>query len=791
MTALLRLVLLAAAVAAAAPAAAGTVRLRSGDHGDFTRLVADLAPGTTWHFGRTETGYAFRGEDASTTFDTGAVFHKIGRARVSGVSAGPEPASFAIDLACDCHATVTALDSGAVVIDVADGPAPQGSPYELPFGDGDSPPLQAAPPDAPEGADARAAAAFARQGPAPAVPPHLDVFWKAVPAGPAPSQTATSVKTAATSDATSEPDPVQVHPTPLALPGARVAAAEDALLHDLGRAASQGLIEIDLPRPGTAEPKPPAQAPDQPASDATAAHMGVHTETSIDRGAVRSATRSPVTATGGTCLPDKDLDIAAWGDDRPAALQIAEARTALVGEFDRPDHARVMALARLYLHFGFGAEARATLAAFGEDGEAALTLAGMGAIVDGHDAGAGFAPMMSCDGFVALWALLSAEEVNPSDPIKPGAVVRAFSALPLPLRHTLGHEVVRRLSLRHEALAADAIRDALARTTEPGDQDLDLLAARIDLENGRPDEAEKRLVALAETNMPRSVEALMMLLESKLARGETVPPGLTASAEALAFERRAGTDGPALHRLAILSRSAAGNFDAAFQGLSAWPESTPEEMRKATVRGVFAALAKAPDDAALLRGYTARRDLFDASDPDLVLRLDLGDRLVAAGVSGPAREVLAGEAAHTERGRRILARAAMLDLDPGAALAALGGLDGAEAATIRADAQALAGEHATAASAYGVLGDSARAAREAWRAGDLREAMTGTDNLAKALQRLRAAKEEPAPLPDPPPPADAAAHTAPQGPLAAARDLVATSRSTRDALRSVLAASGG
>ena len=216
---------------------------------------------------------------------------------------------------------------------------------------------------------------------------------------------------------------------------------------------------------------------------------------------------------------------------------------------------------------------------------------------------------------------------------RPDLVTSVYDGTALIAAAHLGHhEVVRRLSLRHEALAADAIRDALARTTEPGDQDLDLLAARIDLENGRPDEAEKRLVALAETNMPRSVEALMMLLESKLARGETVPPGLTASAEALAFERRAGTDGPALHRLAILSRSAAGNFDAAFQGLSAWPESTPEEMRKATVRGVFAALAKAPDDAALLRGYTARRDLFDASDPDLVLRLDLGDRLVAAGV---------------------------------------------------------------------------------------------------------------------------------------------------------------
>jgi len=53
---------------------------------------------------------------------------------------------------------------------------------------------------------------------------------------------------------------------------------------------------------------------------------------------------------GQVCPPDSMLAISTWGDARPFAEQIAQARHGLFGEFDRIDPDIALKLAKTYLY---------------------------------------------------------------------------------------------------------------------------------------------------------------------------------------------------------------------------------------------------------------------------------------------------------------------------------------------------------------------------------------------------------------------------------------------------------
>lgn len=794
-------------------ALAEPIHLRSGEHGDFTRIVADLEPADAWRVGRTEAGYELRSVDDRATFDWSGVYRRIGHSRISQVGPGKTPGSFEIAVACACHATVTSLASGAVVIDIREGSAPPGSAHEVPIDE--QGPAPVAPPgparsvavvEPPTSRESTPSATIAGANPIgrTMAERHLPLLWKNPPAAAEPPHAAPS-QYPSVAPAHEEPvaDLAQVSlgslprrairswagelrpglPPPTSL---RVQESEQELVEQLGRAASQGLIELDLP-PRAADRTESAVEVAGGSSASLAEQerdpLAISAETSIDRGTQGYPERLPVTAEGATCIPDTELALAHWADARPAAFQIAEHRATLVAEFDRAQPEAITTLARLYLHFGFGAEARATLSAFGVNGPESSRLAAIAKIIDGDPASSGpaFAGMESCDTAASLWAVLSGPDHAPMLDVNEGAIVRSFSALPVHLRHVIGPELAKRLLQGGNTEAARAIRNALARSAEPGDHDLDLIAAKIDLASDDPSAGQARLKRLASTNAPHSAEALILLLGSRIARGEPVDPALAASAEALAFERSEGADGPILQRLVALARAAGGNFDGAFEALQRWPQERATTLKMSTARELFHVLAKAGNDDTFMRGFLPNRDLFEASAPDLLLRLNVGERLVVAGMAIAARRVLAGEAAHTERGRLLLARADLADFDPASAVAILDGLDGIEVTGLRASASAMIGDHATAAQEFARLGDNESAAREAWRAGDTSGAgpLRG-DAIGDSLKQLAAARQS-----DTQP-----AGTAVAGPLFQARSLVETSRSTRAALLSLIDATG-
>lgn len=871
----LRLALAALATCAAVAGAlhAETVRIRSGEHGGFTRIVAQPGAADGWALGRIDGGYELR-LGATADYDLAGAFRLIGRDRVASLSAGSLPGSLAIGLACDCHANAFQTPAGALVIDVAPGPAPAGSPFErrLPAptpaaakvpgaaavggeGGGESPPT----PGANSDGDVRGFAVAATAD------PRLALFWRGVrlPDGGAPSpdrhapavapsigaglaeEIATPDEPA--SDGTRDTAPLSsalalgadarasaVAPTegtaalrpqdrssgegpaprqdggmredagaavgvlpqdpPAKAPstaGARVTEAQTELLQQLGRAASQGLIEIET-KPLRQEdangtrPQPPGTrtVPGAGSVDRPPGALPVHAETSIDRDTPSVVTRPPVTADGGTCLPDEVFDIAAWGDARPFTIQLAERRAALVGEFDRPSPEAVTTLAKLYLHFGFGAESRAVLKAFAVTPEDGAVLADMGRILDGvaPEAGAGLAGMTGCNTPAALWAVMSLPSLPPPTDVDTGAVVRAFSALPAHLRRLLGPGLVERLMSAGAAGAAQSVRNAIARVPDDGGRTLDLVEAQIDLGSGAPEAGEHRLDPLARSNGPLSPDALILAIQSRLQRGGAVDPDLAETAEALAFERQDGPDGPLLASLHILARASTGDFAKAFAAYRDWPGQPSGALRADTAARLFAMLAGKADDRTFLTLYFGHGDMLDASAPDLLLRLDLGDRLAGAGFPGALRHLLKGEAGYTERGRRLLARAALEEFQPAEALAQISGLAGPEAERLRAEALALQGDHASAAAAFSAIGDAERAALEAWRGGDLRRTSAGGSAPFKAalqaLDRSTLAGQAAGKAGD---------ASTPPGRLAAGRRLVEETRAARAAIEALLA----
>lgn len=843
--------LAAAAVwlAATDPLLAETIVIRSGEHGTFTRIVADGGAGN-WSLGRSGSGYELRLAETAR-YDLSRAFRLIGRDRIATLEPGQVPGSLLIGLACTCHATAFVTPAGAVVIDVAAGPPAEDSPFESPLPSGPNDALTE-----PDSTSDRIGAALPTtgSGTAPdgsgrpfamgsAMPAAFDIrlasHWQGIgmpraaaappqPDGPAktasrvapPAAGAHSAATtgaernvpsadaAATSlaEALLPSDPAmpkprrlpamgergRLIPVPPHLPDPRLRDAQAELLRQLGRAASQGLVEIGTERrlapveTRSARTAPRAANSTPPSRDPLSEPLAVHAETSIDRDTLHVAGQPPATAEGVPCLPDETFDLAAWGDDRPLPIQIAERRAALVGEFDRPDPESVLALARLYLHFGFGAESRAVLRAFELTPDGADILADMGRILDGKPIGPGsrLIGMSACDTAAALWAVMASPKVSPSTDIGAAAVLRAFSALPPHLRRLLGPGLAERLIAAGHISAAVSVRDAIARAPGDGGSARNLVEARIDLAAGDPRDGERRLDSLSRSNDPLAPEALMLTIESRLRRGEAVEAGLADSAEALAFEHRSGTIGPALAALHILARASSGDFARAFAAWRDWPDSTPANIRDDTAARLFEMLTEKADDRTFLLEYFRNRRLLTTVKPGLPLRLSIAERLANAGFSGAVRHILAGDAANSDRGREILAHAALAEFDPVAALGQIAGLKTPEAQRLAAEALAMKGDHPAASATFKAIGEPDLAGLEAWRGGDLRAASAfGPEPLRLALGQLGTLPEA---APDGSPDQGLPPGAAPPGTLAAARDLLEHSRATREALAALL-----
>lgn len=735
-------------LATAALAAAQPVPVRTGEHEGFTRVVLYAGPGRDWRLYQGPETIALR-LDGAERFDLSRAFDRLHRRRVTGLR--QEAGALVLDLGCDCGAQVYREGPDLIVMDVGRNRGRPGA--DGPF-------------------DAQRAPASLRLPALPDWPRTERGQVLRFPAGAGPEIPATN---AATPEPSSLIPPIEVRdPT-----DHDVLEAQKRLLEQLGRAAAQGLLtpkgRDPVPRPAapvdSAEEPPPPEP--SPPPDPPGDQVNLRAVTSVDAGAQAIADRLSGRISGARCLPDRAVALRDWAD--PAlgfAPQIATLRAGLTDSRDRPVPDAITALARTYLHFGFGAEADSVLDMRLEPAPEDRVLRALARIMDESRAppGGPFDGQGGCDGDVALWAVLSTAPYPPEAPVNAPALRRAFNALPSGLRLHLGPILARRLLVAGDDDLSDAVLRITDRTRDGPDDRIDLARAELLLDRGETARARPALEAVAAADGEMTPDAMARLVDIALAESRAVAPDMADRIAALAREHRGGPLAPRLERAQTLAQASLGRFEEAFTLFDSrgpgWQAPDRAVVRDSLMRLLA---ANATESEFLKRALAIPEPAAGA------LSVETGNsvaaRLLDLGFAKAASPLLATPAG---RDRQILrARSALASGLPRQAEDELAGLEDEEATRLRASALAMAGSADAASLLLAELGDTEGAAAMAWQAGAWdRTAELATGAIARAAGLAQSADDPPT--------------TAQSTPLARNRALLETSESARSTLRELL-----
>lgn len=655
----------------ALPASAQIARVTSGEHDDFTRLVVEFPAAADWQLGRTETGYALMlAGPEQPRYDLTGVWDRIPRTRLRAVWADPQAGALNLTPACACHAFPFELRPGMVVIDIKEGPAPAGSSFELRLDGSTPPPLVATPSPRPE----------MRRG------------------SGLTARTAGYDWLASTSPKTPEAAPVTETALPMPLPTGKTSLGplRDALLHELSRGAAEGMVDMTLPATGP--------VPDVASGELPWSRIVIGELPGVSAGNARDAA-GDMQPDGAACIADTQLAIADWGNDQPGALQMADARSGLMGEFDVPDPEATLRAVRHHLFLGFGAEALQYLKLIEAPAapEDLAIYAAIARILDGvEDPGSPFSSMLGCDGAAALWAALQYTRLPSDAGVNVAAVLRSFAALPPHLRQHLGPGLAEDFLAWGDAEAARMVRDATARVPGVATRDLALMDAKAGLADDRPEDAAVDAEAALAGGGPAGIEAVLALVEARFRKGEPVGADLAEAVSSFLSEARGTAAEPALNRALVLALALGGELQAAMSALAAAPEAEAELWQVVAARATDTDLL----GFAVLGAGMPRPAVADDT------ALALATRLAALGFADAALAWLGPLSPDAAPEVRLLAAAAELARgDARAARDLANGLEGKEAEALRAEALTRLGVISPAAEAWRAAGDDAQAAR--------------------------------------------------------------------------------
>ncbi len=700
----------------AGPVHANEVPVRAGEHGTFTRLVLRFPAPPDWTLGRALGGYALSAGRAQPAYDFARTFDLITRDRIRNLRVDPDTGYLRLDLACACHAIPFEFDRRTLVIDIFDGPAPPGSVFE----------------------------AMLQSGPTSAEPPRLQAAPRTAANRPAYDWTALPPKPPVAVADLSFPAAETTAEASLAVE-AENAAFRQRLIEEIGRGASQALVEVEVPT------NPLVRAPQNDLDQARVALgelPGVAVSSDPDQA-------PSLTMTGGDCPTDATFAPRTWVAEGATADTLVTARNGLLAEFDEPRAEQLEVAVLAHLYFGFGAEARGLLNGFSSRLERSDELATLSYIVDLDPAPKdAFSGMQSCDGSAALWALLAAPDVADLRGVNGRAVARSFMALPPHLKQTLAPAISGRLAETGDVSNAGIVANAMARAAPEGDDSVALLTAEIALRHGEPIAAE---AALQDIDSPAIVrDALITKVASRFQQRGAVALEDVQALEAFAFEN--GHQSAPLHRALVQASALSGDFAAAFRHAGDDPD-----LR----RDVWAVLADTGGDTGVLEFSVGADPAEIARQPDTV-RAALAQRLLNLGLPNAALPWSRG----ADDDPALAAAISLANRDGRSALKALATDRAADPQTL-ADAYAAVGDYAMAAETLDAAGLTEAAARLRLWAGDTPAPAEASDDPWGALAAALADQTPP----DSPP-------------LAQGQALLDTSSATRERIAALLAATG-
>jgi hypothetical protein len=710
--------------------------IRTGEHASFSRIVMTIEPMTEWslELGPREATVVFPGREIA--FGTEEVWQRIPRTRVTAIQPARREDGTAVRVAlgCDCRVTASFVGARHLALDIHDGAPVAGAAA--------TPGAGARPDDATEADDRHRAGGSTAQG---AAAPSLAEAERALRGQIA---RAAEQGVVALDDGPAEARQPQPPASEREPAGAGPAAAPRPVA-----SPEQGSSDPSRPaaRPIASEPAEPAAASD-PAEPAAAAGDGweaLHAQVQIEAATVfdRDGTgRASGPAPHPACRPDEALDVARWSDGRPLPDQTVELRRLLVGEFDRPNGTVVRDLARLHIRYGLGAEAAEILRGFDAEVEERALLADLARVVESRAPDGPLARDIACPGRHGLWLAVAGRAAMIASERHFRSMRTALEEMPPALRALVGPELVGRFLDAGRIEQARILHDVVVRPGAEADASMRLASGRLAAAERRLPDAEAWLSGLVEANAPNAGDAVLALVRARLASGAGVPEDWITDLRVLALEQRRGEREPQARVLIAEAMARNGNLRPAFGELAALVADRPEAA--ASVEAVAARLLAEADPEAVGRAAYAEAAIGHATmvseaPANDTVRVAVGARLLDLGLPGSALAYVApAEARGSDEARLVAARARLALGTTEAVLDSLVGVEGGEAALLRARAHALDGNFDAAAAEMEAAGKDDAALPYAWAGGDWARASTSADTVQAAMAAWMAGRAD-------------------------------------------------
>ncbi|WP_147111850.1 M48 family metallopeptidase [Tateyamaria sp. syn59] len=685
-------------------AVAAEVPVRSGAHERFSRIVLDVAQGTEWSFKQNEAGAVVSLTDHTEGFDISRIFERIDRRHIEGVTASESALSLVFN--CDCAAEVYTAGDRMIVVDIAKTTTPVTDDEEP----GDSSPLNFT------GSTQLQFPSFREQANVLVDTPEVTKS--------AEQRNSVFTPTPVTPPLATRPDQAQGDPTSLR-------QAREKLAERIGQAATTGVLNPsrELPTRFDRQVRPQidvrifdSSAPDNNSlvrQPPAGGNLRVTSSTDVPSQVGRQLQAS--TTSGVRCIEPSVVQIQEWGADTNFAKRTSALRRNLYSEFDRLNANVAIDLVQLYLHYGFGAEAIQILkmdADLQSSNPALMDIALImeygGARTDGY-----LSNFMDCDSDVALWAILSKKDLNASERVDAKAAIRTLSSLPPHLREHIAPALSKKLlAYGDEAGAAAALR-GLERTAQPLPPAAELAKADIELSMGDVVSAQNRLQTVVASNDEQSAEALVRYVDTHFDTGVDIDEDIATLVEAYAIEFRNDPLGDELRSTHVLALAKSGQFDAAFSALDRIRSSKMKDTTDQLRSSVLEVLSRDADDATFVRHtFTSISDLSMNISQSAALLVVA--RLVELGFFIEAEQLLfvQSDLPQTRQNRTMRAEVSLGLSRPLEALSFLRGLDGEQAARLRAEAHMLIGDHDLAHEILTDLGAETDSVQAAWLSDD-------------------------------------------------------------------------
>ena len=684
--------------------------VRSGAHDSFSRLVLRIPRDREWSLENTGNSARFMLAGHRSGFDTSRVFTFIDRRHVQEIIARAD--GFDIAFACDCVATSFVERNEFVVIDIAKRPS---SRPAFRFGTTASPIWPSSdvrltfPPEpqsvqTPELAPEQPTERLAELS---EVPEARDIVGSlnnlVTPEGRSDTKSAT-----------------------------QLAEAQEKLAQRVAIAATRGVLDptqrpIELPF-DTDRPQINTEifdsSDEEPEADTTSEEpnaLNLRITSSSDVPTRVLAPELEATSMGVRCIAPEMTAVEQWGTERTPMQQIAEYRALLFTEFDRLDEEVAVDLAKLYLHYGFGAEAQQVLSiepSLARRNPALMEIAET--MEYGHTRdGAYLKHFADCASSAALWAILAQETLDPAVPIDADAALRAATALPMHLRRFVAPKLSRRLLEYGDAIRAETALRSVDRTPEPATAQSEMARAELQMSKGETEAAQQTLSDIVTSNEQQSAEALIKFVDSHLEADTQIDESVATLVEAYDVEMRGDPLGAELKRTHVLALAKSGQFDAAFRALTRMKSRNGPETDNELRALLLDIVTRSANNIVFLeKAFAHSQNAVKLGKPRVAFAM--AKRAAELGFPQLADLILQGEPdiPMSTKARELKARIS-LDLGrPPEAEAQLFGLESDAADRLRARAKTMENSHAEAIGLYDRLGEQDQSVRAAWLAED-------------------------------------------------------------------------